>query len=46
MQGVRWVRGNLGILLRRIQSQWSQRRIIVGLDNVVRDTRDVGAAAG
>ena len=39
MKGVRRVRGNLGIVLRRIQSQLSQHRIIVGMDDVVRETR-------
>ena len=38
MKGVRRVRCNLGIALRRIQSLLSQHRIIVGVDDVVRET--------
>ena len=45
MQGVRRVWCNLGIALRRIQSQLSQHRIIVGMDDVVRETRMFAAAA-
>src|ERR1035438_7922203 len=37
MKGVRRVRCNLGITLRRIQSLLSQNRIVVGMDDVVRE---------
>ena len=39
MKGVRRVRRDQGIALRRIQSLLSQHWIIVGMDDVMRETR-------